>query len=42
MSMSADDVTNCTKSEGKYDTELDSDVNMNMRDDVAAPDCVDL
>jgi len=41
MSMSSDDDTDSTESDGKYHSELDPDVDMRMEDDVDAPDGVD-
>jgi len=42
VSISSDDDTDPTESDGKYDSELDPDVDMCMEDDVDEPDCVDL
>jgi len=41
MSISSEDDTASTESDGNYDSELDSDVDMHMEDAVDAPDCVD-
>jgi hypothetical protein len=40
VSISSDDDTNSTKSDGEYDSELD--VDMCMQDNVGAPDSVDI
>jgi len=40
--ISSDDDTDCAESDGEYDSERDSDVDMRMEDDVDAPDGVDL
>jgi hypothetical protein len=40
--ISADDDTASTESDGKYDPELDSIVDMRMEDDVHTPDAVHL
>jgi hypothetical protein len=42
VSISSDDATDSTESDGEYDSELDPDVDMRMEDDVDAPDGVDL
>ena len=42
MSISSDDDTHSTKSDGEYNSERDSDVVMRMEDDVDAPDGVAL
>jgi len=42
VSISSDDDTDSTELDGKYDSELDPDVDMRMEDDVDAPDSVDL
>jgi hypothetical protein len=42
MSISSDDDTDSTKSQAKYDSALDHDVDMCREDDVDAPDGVDL
>jgi hypothetical protein len=42
VSISSDDDTDSTESDGEYDSELDPDVDMRMEDDVDAPDGVDL
>jgi len=42
VSISSDDDTDSTKSDGEYDSELDPDVDMRMEDDVDAPDGVNL
>jgi len=42
VSVASDDDTNSTKSDGQYDAEHDSDVDMCMEDEVNAPDGVDL
>jgi hypothetical protein len=42
VSISSDDDTDCTESDGEYDSELDPDLDMRMEDDVDAPDGVDL
>jgi len=42
VSISSDDDTASTESDGEYDSELDPDVDMRMEDDVDAPDGVDL
>ena len=41
MSISYDDDTNSTESDGEYESELDPDVDMCTEDDVDAPDGVD-
>ena len=41
VSISSDDDTKSTKSDGEYDSELDPDVDMRMEDDVDAPNGVD-
>ena len=41
MSIASDDDTDSTKSDGEYDSECDSDVEMRMEDDVDAPDGID-
>jgi hypothetical protein len=42
ISMSSDDDTDSTESDGEYDSKPDSDVDMWMEDDVHAPDAIDL
>jgi hypothetical protein len=42
VSISSDDDTDSTESDGEYDSELDPDVVMCIEDDVDAPDGVDL
>ena len=42
MSISSDDDTDSTESDGEYDSALDPDVDMRMGDDVDTPDGVDL
>jgi len=42
VSISSDDDTDSTQSDGEYDSELDPDVDMHMEDDVDAPEGVDL
>jgi len=42
MSSSSDVDTKCNESDGEYDSEHDSDVDIRMEDDVDAPDGVDL
>jgi len=42
MSISSEDDTDSTESDGKYVSELDPDMDMRMEDDVDAPDGVDL
>ena len=42
MTISSNDDTDSTESDGEYDSELHPDVNMRMEDDVDAPDGVDL
>jgi len=42
VSISSDDDTDSTESDGEYDSELDPDVDMRMQDDVYALDGVDL
>jgi hypothetical protein len=42
VSISSDDNTDSTESDGKYDSELDLNVELRMEDDVDAPDGVDL
>jgi len=41
VSISSDDDTDTTESDGKYDPEHDPDVAMRMEDDVDAPDGID-
>ena len=42
MSISSDDDTDSSESDGEYDSEHDSDVYMHMENDVHAPDGIDL
>jgi hypothetical protein len=42
MSISSEDDTESTESDGKYDSELDPNVDMRMDDDVDAPDGIEL
>jgi len=42
MSISSEDDTDSTESDGEYDSELDPDVNMRLQDDVDTLDGVDL